>query len=182
MSIFLMRSFNSSTRGDDCGVSCVINSCYEFGIKLICYSLFLVFVDSFIIALISLFMLTTLILMNSFMISFIRYFTSTMIDSLRSFIMSDTWSFQFTYHSELESIVMSSWVSRAVVLWGPLSMIVDHPGISCNPLPIPRRLLSWSILVIELVHFFYLLFPRLRILHILLCLYLQLIVVEILLS
>ena len=85
-----MRSFNSATLGDDCGVSCVTNSGCEFGVTLIYCLLFIVFIDSFIIVFISLLMLTSISLMNSFMFSFSRSFISTMIDSRRSFIMWDT--------------------------------------------------------------------------------------------
>ena len=45
-----MRSFNFATLGDSCGVSCVINSGCEFGVKIICCLLFVVFIDSFIVA------------------------------------------------------------------------------------------------------------------------------------
>ena len=82
-----MRSFNSATLGDGCGVSCVINFGCEFGVTLICCSLFIVFIDSFIIVFISLLMLTSISLINSFMFSFSRSFISTMIYSRRSFIM-----------------------------------------------------------------------------------------------
>ena len=145
ISITLMRSFNSATVDDGFGVSCVINSGCEFSIKLICCSLFVFFIDSFLVVLISLLMLTAIYLINYFMFLFSRYFTFTMIDSRRSFNMSDTWSFQFPDRSESEYIVMSSWVSRVVLFWGPLSVVVDYPGVSCSFIHMHRRPLSWMV-------------------------------------
>ena len=67
MSISSMRSFNSTTLGDGYGVSYVINSGCEIGVKLICCSLFVVFNDSFIVAFISFLMLTAIYLIHPFM-------------------------------------------------------------------------------------------------------------------
>ena len=140
-----MISFSFATLSDCCGVACVIDSGCEFGVKLICCSLFVHFVDYFIVTCMSLLMLTAISLINSFMLSFIRSFTSTNIDSRRYFIMSNPWSFQFIDRYESESIVLPSWVFSVVVLWGLLSVVVEYSGASWSPLLMLRRSLSWMV-------------------------------------
>ena len=102
-------------------MSWVISSGCEFGVRVICCSSFFVFIDSFIVDFISFLMLAALSRIHSFLFSFMRSFTSAIMDSLRSFIMVDTWSFQFADFSESDSNVIFSWISRCVVMWGPLS-------------------------------------------------------------
>ena len=50
------------------------------------------------------------------------------MEHLRSFIMSYICSLDFADLSDSESRVMSSWVFKVVVLFGPLSWIVEYLG------------------------------------------------------
>ena len=121
MSISLIRLFNSSTRGGCCGVSWVIISGCEFGVRFTCCATFVMCTVSFIVAIMSFLRLTVISRMKSFMFLFSRSLTPTMMESLTSLIIFFMWSFQFADLSDSESRVMSSWVSKVSVLFGPLS-------------------------------------------------------------
>ena len=82
-----MSLFNSSTLDDGCGVSWVISSGCEFGVRVVWSFSIFVFIDSFIDSFILLLILAANYCMNSFMLSFINYLMSTMMASLRYFII-----------------------------------------------------------------------------------------------
>ena len=82
-----MRLFNSSTLGEGCGVSWVISSGCEFGVRFIRFSSAFAFIDSFIDSLILLLILTANSCINS--LTFLSSFKTLGISSLLIFLIQN---------------------------------------------------------------------------------------------